>query len=133
MKIVQGFVSIPSLSDNAVNAIAEFGEFSPHSATFTKDLRSYSDTNVYPHIEIITVKVIDESSTEIVLPTAVSNTMLAVSNLIYTQYTNSAIPLNMNKATMEQAIRKRRSNQCLCAHCTCRLAKYRNSVTISME
>lgn len=104
MKIVQGFVSIPSLSDNSVNAIAEFGEFSPHSATFTKDLRSYSDTDVYPHIEIITVKVIDEASTEIALPTAVSDKMLAVSNWIYTQYSNSAIPLNMNKATMEQAI-----------------------------
>lgn len=104
MKIIQGFVTIPELADNRVAEIAKFGEMSPHSASFTKDLRNLSDTSLYPHIEVLTVKAIDETSTNIDIPSEITSRILTVSNWIYTQFVNSAIPLNSSKAVLETAI-----------------------------
>lgn len=104
MKIIQGFVTIPALADNRVGAIAKFGEFSAHSMTFSRDLRNLSDTSQYPHIEVLTVKAVNESSQNIDIPALVASRMLSVSNFIHDQYVKSTIPLNSSKAVLEQAI-----------------------------
>lgn len=104
MKIIQGFVTIPALADNKVGAIAPFGEFSAHSATFSRDLRNLSDTTLYPHIEVITVKAIDESNVNIDIPPQVASHILTVSNWIVDQYNRSGIPLDSSKAVLVAAI-----------------------------
>lgn len=104
MKIIQGFVTIPSLADNRIGEIAKFGEMSPHAASFTRDLRNLSDTVLYPHIEVLTVKAIDETSQNIDIPAEVTSRILSVSNWIYDQFSKSGIPLNPSKAVLEAAI-----------------------------
>lgn len=104
MKIIQGFVGIPSLVDNAVNQVARFGELSQHAMSFTRDLRTYSDKTAFPQIEIHTLKAVDLADTDIAIPKNIVVQMLTVANWIYTQYNNSAIPANNSKATLENAI-----------------------------
>ena len=104
MKIIQGFVTIPALADNKVGVTAPFGEFSAHSATFSRDLRNLSDTTLYPHIEVITVKAIDESSVNIDIPSQVASHILSVSNWIVDQYNRSGIPLDSSRTVLEAAI-----------------------------
>lgn len=104
MKIIQGFVTIPALADNKVGVIAPFGEFSAHSASFSRDLRNLSDTTLYPHIEVITVKAVNESSVNIDIPSQVASHILTVSNWIVDQYNRSGIPLDSSKAVLEAAI-----------------------------
>lgn len=104
MKIIQGFVVIPTLADNAVGQIAPFGEFSEHAQTYTKDLRHLSNPDVYPHVEIATVKAINEQSQNITIPSKVSGYMLQVANWIYKQFVNASIPLANAKSVLESAV-----------------------------
>ena len=104
MKIIQGFVTIPALADNRVGVTAPFGEFSSHAASFSRDLRNLSNTTLYPHIEVITVKAVDESSSNIDIPQEVVNQILILSNWIVDQYNHSGIPLDGSKAVLEAAV-----------------------------
>lgn len=104
MKIIQGFVVIPTLADNAVGQIAQFGEFSEHAQTYTKDLRHLSNPDIYPHVEIATVKAINEQSQNITIPVKVSGYMLQVAHWLYTQFDNGSIPLPNSKSVLENAV-----------------------------
>lgn len=104
MKIIQGFVTIPTMADNKVGVTAKFGEFSAHSATFSRDLRNLSDPATYPDLEIITVKAIDEASHNIDIPPTVVTRLLSVPGWIQTQYNAGAIPLDASKTVLENAI-----------------------------
>lgn len=104
MKIIQGFVTIPQLADNAVGVVADFGEFSKDSQTYSADIRHLSDTATYPNIEVITVKAIDESSNNININTAVTNFILHVSNWIYEQSIANNIPLPRSKTVFQNSI-----------------------------
>lgn len=104
MKIIQGFVTIPDLTDNRVNQIAKFGELSPTSQTFTRDLRNYSNTTTFPDIEVFTLKAIDENNVNIDLPGEVVSRMLTVSSWVYNQYKKNAIPVNSSKTVFEASV-----------------------------
>lgn len=104
MNIIQGFVGIPSLVNNATGQIAPFGELSQHSMSFTRDFRTYSDKELYPHTEVHTLTAIDEHSSPMVIPKTVIDRFLTIANWIYLQYNSSAIPMNRAKDTLEQAI-----------------------------
>lgn len=104
MNIIQGFVTIPTLADNAVGQIAKFGEFSEHAQTYTRDLRHFSNPDIYPHIEIMTVKAINEQSQNITIPTTVVGFMLQVGNWVYKQYSTGNIPLPSSKTVLQNAV-----------------------------
>lgn len=105
MNTLNAFVSIPALADNAIDKIGIFGELSVKSSTYTKDMRNYVDKSAYPGIELVTFAITDETSTPIPNPPEdLTNTSLSVSNFLYTQYSNNAIPLATSKATLVTAV-----------------------------
>lgn len=104
MKIIQGFVTIPSLADNAVGVIAEFGELSKHARTYTKDIRHLSNTAAYPDIEIVTAKAINENNEDITIADQLSDYLLQVSDWIYKEHTRGDIPLPRAKALLQDSI-----------------------------
>lgn len=105
MYTFSAFVEIPALADNAIERIAKFGELSVKARTFTKDVRNFVDKTAYPNIEITSFAILDDASRPIVSPPLeLSNVALNLSNFLYTQYSNNAIPLPSSKATLVAAI-----------------------------
>ena len=105
MNTLNAFVEIPALANNALEKIAIFGELSSKARTYTKDIRNYVDKTAYPSIELTTFAILDETSKPIPNPSSdVTNTALSISNFLYTQYSNNAIPLNSSKATLISAV-----------------------------
>lgn len=111
MYTLNAFVEIPSLADNAIEKIGKFGELSVKSRTFTKDIRNFVDKVAYPAIELTSFSILDDASRPIINPPdQLSNIALSVSNFLYTQYSNNAIPLPSSKNTLIAAIGLQNSN-----------------------
>lgn len=105
MYILNAFVEIPDIANNAINKIGVFGELSVKARTFTKDVRNFSDKSAYPDIELTTFAMLDETSQPYPNPPAeLTNTALSMANFLYTQYSNNAIPLPTSKSTLVNAI-----------------------------
>lgn len=105
MYTLNAFVEIPALSDNTIERVAKFGELSVKARTFTKDVRNFVDKTAYPNIELTTFAILDDASVNIPNPPELlTNTALSVSNFLYTQYSNNAIPLPSSKSTLVTAV-----------------------------
>lgn len=104
MNIVQGFVKIPELADNKPGAVALFGELSPISMTFSRDLKNYAHTELYPLVEVVTFYTRDETGKTIDLPAVVSRAATGVGDWIYRQSRSGLVPDNAQKATFIQSI-----------------------------
>ena len=111
MNTLNAFVEIPALANNAIEKIGIFGELSVKARTYTKDIRNYVDKSAYPSIELTTFAILDEKSVPIPTPPEdLTNTALSVSNFLYTQYSNNAIPLTPSKPTLVNAVAAEFSN-----------------------
>lgn len=111
MNTLNAFVEIPSIANNAIDKVAIFGELSVKASTYTKDIRNFVDKTAYPNIELTTFAILDETSTPVPNPSEdLTNTALSVSNFLYTQYSNNAIPLPTSKATLVNAVASEFSN-----------------------
>lgn len=111
MNTLNAFVEIPALANNAIEKIGIFGELSVKARTYTKDIRNYVDKSAYPSIELTTFAILDEKSVPIPTPPEdLTNTALSVSNFLYTQYSNNAIPLPPSKPTLVNAVAAEFSN-----------------------
>lgn len=105
MYTLNAFVEIPALANNQIDRIAEFGELSVKARTYTKDVRNFVDKSAYPNIELTTFAIMDEAAVAVPNPPdALTNIALSVSNFLYTQYSNNAIPLPTSKETLESAV-----------------------------
>lgn len=105
MYTLNAFVEIPALSNNAIEQIGKFGELSVKARTFSKDIRNFVDKSTYPNLELTTFSILDEASRPMINPPeALTNTALALSNFLYTQYSNNAIPLPSSEATLVNAL-----------------------------
>lgn len=105
MYILNAFAEIPALANNAIEQVGKFGELSVKARTFSKDIRNYVDKSAYPNIELTTFAILDEASRPYVNPPEeLTNTALAVSHFLYTQYSNNAIPLSSSKPTLVSAV-----------------------------
>ena len=105
MYTLNAFVEIPALANNAIEQIGRFGELSVKARTYSKDIRNFSDKPAYPNIDLTTLSILDESSRPLATPPEdLTNTALSVSNFLYTQYSNNAIPLSSSKTTLVNAV-----------------------------
>lgn len=106
MNIIKGFYSMPALSDNGADGvIAQFGEMSTYTKTFTRDMKNFANPTKYPGVELVTIKSINEIGGSMTPPSSVQDTLLALGNWIYNQYVASTIPSNINKALFIQSIK----------------------------
>lgn len=107
MYIFNAFVSIPELANNSAGKVAKFGELSSKSLTFSKDIRNYANNNAYPNIELVSFSALDDSSTPLdTVSETIVNTALSLSNFLYTQYNNNAIPINTSKKSLITGVNK---------------------------
>lgn len=105
MYTFNAFVEIPALANNAIEQVGKFGELSVKARTFTKDVRNFVDKSAFPNIELTSFAILDEASKPLANPSPVlTNTALNVSNFLYTQYSNNAIPLPSSKTTLINAV-----------------------------
>lgn len=105
MYIFNAFVTIPELANNAINTVARFGELSTVSATYSTDIRNFSDKLAFPGVELTSFAVLNSAMATIDLPdNTVPNRALSVAYFLYTQYINNAIPLPSSKSTLVSGI-----------------------------
>jgi hypothetical protein len=97
---------MPSLSDNGADGvIAQFGEMSTTVKTFTRDMKNYANPVKYPGVELITTKSINDNGGSMTPPPDIQDTLLALGNWIFNQYTAGTIPTNINKGLFIQSIK----------------------------
>lgn len=110
MNIIQGFVKIPKLSDNAPNKVAPFGELSPISLTFSRNIKYFALPDTNPDVELVTFKTVNSVDEDIDVPDAISTIMITLSDWVYTQSVNKAIPEDANITAFKQSITSEFSN-----------------------
>lgn len=110
MNIVQGFIRIPEISDNANGVVGPFGELSPTSWTFSRTIKNYANGTKAPSVEFVAFKAVDASNNSIDVPTFISETVLKLGQWIYTQAIKPAIPSNQQLLSFTQAITDEFSN-----------------------
>lgn len=103
MYVLKGFMSMPSLALDGKNQIAEFGEFSTHAQTFTRDMRNYA-TSAQPDVELFVLKCIDELESRTNPSTGFRNTLLAFGQWMFQQLMAGLIPPDRNKPAFIQSI-----------------------------
>lgn len=103
MYILKGFMSMPSLARDGINEIAEFGEFSTYSQTFTRDIRNYA-VSAQPDVELFVTKCIDELESRTNPSSGFRNTLLGFGQWVYNQLIGGLIPPDRNKLAFIQSI-----------------------------
>ena len=103
MYILKGFMSMPSLADDAHQKIAEFGELSTHLQTFTRDMRNYAIT-AQPDVELFVFRCMDEMENRTNPSSAFREQLLAFGQWVYNQIQTSTIPPDRNKPAFIQTI-----------------------------
>ena len=104
MNIIQGFIKIPELADNTPQAVSLFGELSPISLTFTRDLRNFALPALYPSVEFVSFHTVDATSEPIAVSEIISKLCLAVGNWIFHQSQDKQIPTNSEKLAFIQSV-----------------------------
>lgn len=104
MNRIKGFIAIPAINNNAEGQTAIFGELTTYSKTFSKQQSSYVNPSLAAGIELIGFTTKNISGSHIVLPQAVVNHILSVSNWVYNQHTSGLIPSDANKASFINAL-----------------------------
>lgn len=105
MYTFNAFVKNTKLANNSHGVIAPFGELSVKAETYSKDIRHISDKDAYPGIEVVSFTLDDKTTTPLNdVPEKLATQCLKLSNFLYTQYENGAIPLPNSKSTLVGAI-----------------------------
>jgi hypothetical protein len=104
MYILKGFMSMPSLANDAKQEIADFGELSTYTQTFTRDIRNYAMT-AQPDVELFVFKSIDEMENRTNPSVSFRTNLLAFGQWVFNQYQSSAIPPERNKSAFVNSIR----------------------------
>ena len=104
MNIIQGFIKIPALADNVPQAIAPFGELSPISSTFTRDMRNFALPTEFPAVEFVSFKAVDINSNPLVIAPVISRLCIAVGAWVFNQSQDKQIPTNNEKANFVQSL-----------------------------
>lgn len=103
MYSLKGFMSMPSLALDGKNVTAEFGEFSTHSQTFTRDIRNYAASS-QPDVELFVLKCIDELEARVNPSVSFRENILAFGQWVYQQHIAGNIPPERNKPAFVRAI-----------------------------
>lgn len=104
MNIIQGFVKIPELANNTPQAIAPFGELSPISSTFTRDMRHFVLPLEYPSVEIVTFRTVNIASESIEVAQAMARLCISMGDWVFKQSQIKQVPTNSEKAAFVQSI-----------------------------
>ena len=104
MNIIQGFIKIPLMTNNTPGIVAPFGELSPISLTFSRDVKMFASPTLYPTVELVTFKSVDITSSAIELPETMTNACLAIASWIYSQSKAKQIPANTQLTAFKQAL-----------------------------
>lgn len=105
MNVLKGFINIPSLSNNKQGVIAQFGEFSNYSRTFSRDVRNYA-VSAQPDVELVSMQCVDGSQNRVEPSSSFIGVVLAFGQWVFTQYNTSQIPADRNKTNFITAITK---------------------------
>lgn len=92
MYTLKGFFSMPALANNNVNVVANIGELSTMSRTFTKEMREFSYPEQYPNTQLLTFKLVDESNQPISPLAAFTRKIVAIGEWLYAQHKAGAVP-----------------------------------------
>lgn len=104
MNIIQGFIKIPEISNNSPGVTAPFGELSPISMTFSRNIKNFAIAATYPAVEFVSFRSVDIASNNIEVPEAMAKVCLSVGNWTYNQSKAKTIPANTQKTAFELAI-----------------------------
>lgn len=97
MSDIKGFVSMPSLENNASGIVAPFGELSVHSRTFTRDHQVLSNPDTTPSTSIVVFKSTNNAGDTQVVPTLVGARLMLIAEWVYDQHISGQVPSNANK------------------------------------
>ena len=103
--IIKGFFEYPQLANNTPGQTAPFGELSSQGLTASQDPRVFANAVTAPNTNLRTFRTVDGSGNRIILPPTVITTLLNLGQWLFTQYTNGAIPSNLQRDLFSQAIR----------------------------
>ncbi len=92
MNSFKGFASIPALANNASGSIAQFGELSNYSHTFSRQKTNWANIAVAPNVEVVGFTTKTDVGAFYSPTPAVINHILSVCEWIYGQHVASAIP-----------------------------------------
>lgn len=95
MSTIKGFMGNQALVVNTPGTVAQFGELSTRSLTFSREKGYYESTGI-PNIRFISFSAKDDSNAKIVVPTNVKNHLLAVGDYIYGRYNAGTITTVIN-------------------------------------
>lgn len=104
MNIIQGFIKIPELADNTPQAVALFGELSPISLTFTRDLRNFALPAKYPSVEFLSFRTVGPSSEPIAVPAPISELCIGIGNWVFKQSQDKLVPTQGEKSLFIQSL-----------------------------
>lgn len=91
MSKVKGFIVIDELVDNTPNTIAQFGELSSVSETYSKEKGFYTSTT-YPDVMLKSFTCVNDEGEKITLPSGTADAILAVAQLVYELYRDDQVP-----------------------------------------
>lgn len=104
MNVIQGFIKIPEIANNTPQAVALFGELSPISTTFTRDMRNFVLPEKHPGIEFVSFRSVDIASEPITIQPVISGVCIAIGSWVHNQAKSKQIPVNSDKLTFIQAL-----------------------------
>jgi hypothetical protein len=104
MYTLNGFFSIPALSNNTPNAVAPFGELSVLAQTYTQSQSQWSNTASDADVELTTFTLTDSFNNPVVPSNTFMNTVLALGEYVFQQQQANAIPLNVNVSAFVASI-----------------------------
>jgi hypothetical protein len=100
---LKGFISILSLIDNAVGAVAPFGELSLWSQTYTKDRGEYESSAV-PGFKLSSIYSLDSVLGKVVLDTPLANRVLVMAKWVYDYFQTQPQPISSTDFSQDALI-----------------------------
>lgn len=104
MNIIQGFIKKPNITNNEPGIVAPFGELSPISLTFSRDVRMFTIPEEFPEIELVTFRAVDVASNPIEIVSMLSRTCIAMGDWVYKQSSEKLVPVNSQATSFKQSI-----------------------------
>lgn len=97
MYTLKGFFSMPAIANNNVNMVANIGELSNLSRTFSKEIREFSYPEQYSHVQLLSFKLVNDSNQPITPLAAFTKKIVAIGEWLYGQHQAGSIPANTQK------------------------------------
>lgn len=102
MANIRGYISMAALADNRPNVVAQFGEFSTKTDTFTRDPQHFQNDTM-PGVMFVGL-FSEDNNNHWVIDNPTGTQILSVGKWVYDQYLANLIPRNTSKAAFVAAL-----------------------------